>query len=267
MKKKTIPALVLISSFFLGACNGSAESSSLTSEESKSSSSSESSSSNEETLTIPSVMVGRWYIYSSSAGVLPLNGIFDINENNTLSIGERTLTLSGHYAGYEETYKFVYGTITFIVSYDEEKDGIDWGYTNASTSDFGFATRTYIDNFYAYEGNKFPMEQIKKYLGTTLDIPVYENDSYKLKFFTSYFTNDKCASIELADTTADKTLAYINLLKENGYTFYADVEKITSQKAYVSYDSTKTYTIRIIHFADDSETDIFVHPYCESLKS
>ncbi len=201
-------------------------------------------------------------------GVIPINGIFDINEDNTLDIGQVSLTLSGHYDEYEETYKFVYGTISFIVSYDEEGDMLDWGYTNVSSSDWGTASRDYIDNSYDYKGDIFPMEQIKKYLGTSVDVPAYESDEYRLKLYkSSYYTNDKYASLEVDSDSLDKTLSYINKLIDNGYSFYSFDGKVKDETFYVAYDATKTYTIRIKHSTTDKEADLFIYPYLASLQN
>lgn len=240
------------------------------------------------TLTTPSEFIGTWYITSSPNGVFELNSIFEIKDDDTLEIGQRTLTLSGRYENFEGTYKYTYGTIVFIVSYDSEHNGLDWGYINNGVyKDFGFASSEPLsDTKYAYEGENFPMDLIKNYLGTTLDIPTYENEKYRLQLFTSSLYKAKSAAIEAPDTTPAKTLDYIHELMSSGYTFYTaakgttdsssssttsiepvdSIEEVEDHKFYIAYDSTKTYTIRIIHFADDSETDIFVYNYNEAIE-
>lgn len=217
--------------------------------------------SSEEKLHIPSTMIGTWYITSSQMGVLPLNGIFKIFENDTLSIGIRTLSLQGHYAGYEETYEFVYNSIHFIASYDAEKNGIDWGYQNGDDQDFGFALSEPLSNKYDYEGESYPMSQIKKYLGTSLDVPAMKGTSYKLKLYTSSLYNAKCAALEISSTTLEETIAYISALTEGGYVFSKNGTNVKNDAFTVGYDADKNYTLRIIYFSDANETDIFFYNY------
>lgn len=222
--------------------------------------------SSEEKLHIPSPMVGTWYISSSQMGVLPLNGIFEIFENDTLSIGERTLSLQGHYAGYEEAYEFVYNSIHFIVSYDEEKSGIDWGYQNGEDQDFGFALSEPLSNKYDYEGEDYPMAQIKEYLGTSLDVPTMKGTPYKLKLYTSSLYNAKCAALEIGATTLEETITYISTLTEGGYVFSKNGADIKNDTFTVGYDANKTYSLRIIYFSDANETDVFFYNYNENIQ-
>lgn len=198
-------------------------------------------------------------------GVLPLNGIFDIADDDTLSIGERTLTLRGHYANYDETYLFVYGSIQFIVSYDADKKGLDWGYANGDDQDYGFAESEPINNGYAYEGSDYPMETINKYIGTSGSVPAYESSTYKLKLFTSYYNAKPCGGLEIPSTTLDAMKSYIDSLIEAGYAFPKYGGVAAAGSFYVGYDADKIYTLRIIFFSDDSEVDIFYHAYDETL--
>lgn len=210
-------------------------------------------------------MIGRWYIVSSTTGSLPLNGIFDICGDDTLEIGERTLSLSGHYAGYEESYLFTYGTIKFIVSYDGSQEGIDWGYQNGEAYDLGFASSTPLSDAYDYEGDAFPMDKINDYLGTSGSIKPMEASAYRLKLFTSSLTNQKCASVEVMETTLKKTTNYIAELIEEGYLFPAYGGSLGEGNFAIGYDASKTYLLRIIFFSEDKETDIFIYSYDEAL--
>ncbi len=216
-------------------------------------------------ISIPEEMVGRWYIISSTTGVLPLNGIFDICGDDTLEIGERTLELAGHYAGYEESYLFTYGTIKFIVSYDASKKGIDWGYQNGETYDLGFASSEPLSNGYDYEGDTFPMDKINEYLGTSGSIKAMESSTYRLKLFTSSLNNLKCASVEVSETTLKKTMDYISELIKDGYSFPAYGGSLSSGSFAIGYDASKTYLLRIIFFSEDEEADIFIYNYDETL--
>ncbi len=292
MKKKLL--MLLASSMLLGACaqntNSSSEENQSSSENSSSSiehsSSNEESSSSEESSKeeyhIDKRMVGRWYINSSNNNVLPINGIFDIAEDDTLAIGERTLTLSGKYDGYEGTYKFVYGSIAFIVSYDEDHDYLDWAYQNVNDADFGFAAKTPVqDSKYDYEGDTFPMEMSKEYLGTTLDLPAvnFEATSYAVQLFESSLYNVKCADIVCFGATTAKTANYLTLLLENDYTFYytSGGEKVTyvantkisEGTFFIGYDAAKTYALRIIFYTGDTKAEnemhIFLYNYSDKI--
>lgn len=220
-----------------------------------------------EEIHTPSEMVGKWYITSSQMGVLPVNGIFEIFDNDTLSIGQRTLSLEGNYAGYEDTYEFVYKSIHFIVSYDAEKDGIDWGYQNGENQDFGFAESEPLNNSYAYEGDTYPINQIKEYLGTSLDVPGMTATSYKLRLYKSSLYDAKCAALEISTTTLEETIAYVATLTENGYVFSKNGSEIQEDTFTVGYDAKKTYSIRIIHFSDTEETDVFFYNYNTNIVS
>lgn len=289
MKKKLL--ILLASSMLLGACTQNTESSSskeenssISTNESSSQSSetssssetsteesSESDSSSSEELHIDSKFVGRWYINSSNEGVLPINGIFDIYENDTLAIGQVTLTLKGHYDGFEETYKFVYGSISFIVSYDEDHDYLDYGYDNTNESDFGFASKNPVkDPSYDYY-DSFPMEQAKEYLGTTLDLPAltFEANSYGIMLFTSSLYNVKCADIVCYGASTAKTANYLQALLDNEYTMTYTGGKISEQTFYSGWDKDKTYSVRIIYYPGDSkdlnEMHIFLYNYSEEI--
>lgn len=276
MKKK--PLILLISAAaILASCSqggqtassseSSSESSSQTSSTQESASSEESSSeqSSSEPLHVAEEMIGRWYITSSSFGVLPLNGIFDIAEDDTLAIGQVVLSLKGNYAGYEDTYFFTYGTISFTVSYDADKKGLDWGYQNASEYDIGFASSEPINNGYAYEGSEYPMDKINSYIGTSGNVPAYASSTYKLKLFTSYYNSKPCGGLEIPSTSLDAFKAYIETLLNSGYTFPAYTGEVSRDKFYVGYDEDKVYTLRMIYFSDDKEADVFYHAYDESL--
>ncbi len=296
MKKNLL--LLLATSMLLGSCaqpasssSSNEDNSSVSSNESSSensSSSEESSSSNEDSSSkeeyhVDERMIGRWYINGSNANILPINGIFDIAADDTLAIGERVLTLTGNYDGFEGTYKFVYGSIVFIVSYDEENDYLDWGYQNGSQADFGFATKTPVsDSKYDYEGDTFPMEMAKEYLGTTLDLPAltFEANSYALQNFeSSLYNNAKCSDIICYGASTAKTANYLTSLLENDYTIfyksgadnvdYIANTKISEQTFYIGYDSSKTYALRIIFYPGDTKAEnemhIFLYNYDDKI--
>lgn len=288
MKKKLL--ILLASSMLLGACTqntessssqeensststneSSSESSETSSEESSESDSSSSEDSSSEELHIDPKFVGRWYINSSNEGVFPINGIFDIYENDTLAIGQVTLTLKGHYDGFEETYKFVYGSISFIVSYDEDHDYLDYGYDNTNESDFGFASKNPVkDPNYDYY-DSFPMKQAKEYLGTTLDLPAltFEAKSYGIMLFTSSLYNVKCADIVCYGASTAKTANYLQALLDNEYTMTYTGGKISEETFYSGWDKDKTYSVRIIYYPGDSkdlnEMHIFLYNYSEEI--
>lgn len=264
MKTKLI--LLFTVPFLLAGCHD-IDGSSSSVEESDTSSSSEEESSSEESssqestdidLHVTDNMVGTWYMSSTTNGLFEINSIFKINANDTLEFGTRTLTLKGHYENYEETYEFVYGTIHFIASYDVDHKGIDWGYKNGDNADMGFALSEPVDDKtkYDYEGNEFPMDKTKEYLGTTLDIPTAESDSYRLQLYVSpLYDKPKVACLFVLNFTAKQTLAYLKTLQENGYTFYKDLpsKEVSNETFYTCYDAAKTYSIRIHHWAKDGD--------------
>ncbi|HBN00367.1 MAG TPA: hypothetical protein DD384_03945 [Firmicutes bacterium] len=262
MKRDFIFLLTLIS--LLPSCGSGREETSSTSQEgllTSEASSKEDSTSSKEELHIPVEMVGTWYITSSQMGVLPVNGIFEISGDDTLLIGERTLSLNGNYAGYEEAYEFVYKSIHFIVSYDAEKNGIDWGYQNGENQDFGFAESEPLSNSYDYEGEEYPMNQIKEYLSTTLDVPAMAASSYKLKLYESSLYSAKCAALEISTTTLEDTIGYVAALVNEGYTFSKNGEEIKDDVFTAGYDANKVYSLRIIYFPDEKETNVFFYNY------
>lgn len=272
MKKQFIYSLT--ATLLLTSCINDSSSSEISAIESESSISENSSSSSEESIEIdvPSVMVGTWYVHSSNMGEIPVNGIFTINENKTLDIGQRTLSLYGNYENYEDSYEFIYGTIHFIVSYDEDHKMIDWGYQNGNTYDMGTAgSEPLTENTYEYEGAEYPMNKINEYLGTSGNVPAFEADYYYLDLFSSSYAS-KAAMLEIDGTTTTETATYIQTLIDAGYTFYKEFGgTVTAGTFYVGYDSNKIYTLRIIYYsedkAEDCETDIFYYAYSESIKS
>ena len=198
-----------------------------------------------------------------------MNYSFTVNEDKTMTLSNYTLTWKGLYSGFEGTHLFKFGTISFILSYDDTKgnEGVDWGYLNTNESDMGFAKSTPYSK-YEYNGKRFPNAEIKEYFNTTLDVPVYENDHYYLDLFESALYDCKSADIELRDTTFSKFKAYLHQLEEAGYTFNSPLPDGDSWKTdtfYIAYDSTKTYSVRCIYFGEDNQADIFVYKYMENL--
>lgn len=271
MKRRLLYLLTI--PLLLASCSIKEETSQNTSSsEETSSQESESSSESIEEIHIPTKMVGRWYISSSNMGEIPVNGIFDINEDDTLEIGERTLSLKGNYAGYTDSYEFVYGTIHFIVSYDEEDNGINWAYQNGETYDFGFAKdEPTTSNTYEYEGAEYPMDMINEYLGTEGNVPAFEASYYYLDLFTSSMYDAKCANVEIDGTTKESTASYISSLVEAGYTFSNFENSVTASTFYYGYDANKIYSLRVIFYEEDTEeeceTDIFIYKYNEKIKA
>lgn len=268
--KKKLPLLLATSLMLVGCVDHPSTSSSSNEDDS---SSENTSSSTDETLHVQSEMVGTWYISSVTEGLFEINSIFKINANDTLEIGQRTLTLQGHYENFEETYKFVYGTITFIASYDAEHKGIDWGYKNGNDADMGFAQSEPVSDVikYDYEGTEYPLSKIKEYLETALDIPSPDGSQYRLQLYISALYSDaKCAYLGVQGYTTKQTLTYLKVLQTSGYTFYSSLpSKVSNDTFYTCYDETKTYSIRIHHYAktsnDPEEMSIFIYKYDEKI--
>ncbi len=272
--KKKLPLLLATSLMLVGCVDHTSASSSSNSPSSEETSSQESSSSsNDETLHVQSEMIGTWYISSVMDGLFEINSIFKINADDTLEFGQRTLTLQGHYENYEETYKFVYGTITFIASYDAEHKGIDWGYKNGNDADMGFAQSEPVSDEikYDYEGTEYPISMIKKYLETSLDIPTPNGSNYRLQLYTSsLYSNAKCAYLGVQGYTTKQTLTYLKSLQGSGYTFYKDLpSKVSNDTFYTCYDESKTYSIRIHHYektsSEPEEMSVFIYKYDEKI--
>lgn len=212
-------------------------------------------------------IVGTWYVWTASYGVIPKNFSFQVLENRTLLLDKYTLTLKGNYAGFENTSLFYYGTIQFIVSYSEDPNnpGVDWGYINVNEQDMGFARATQYSK-YEYNGDRFPNAEVKSYLGTSLDLIPYDNDYYYLDNFESALYECKSSDIEIRDTTFSKFKAYINLLISNGYVFNSfDENTARTDTFYIAYDATKTYSLRLIYFGEDNEAHIFAYKYMAKL--
>ena len=94
-----------------------------------------------EEIPFDSRIVGTWYVFTSTNGVIPMNYSFTVNEDKTMTLSNYTLTWKGLYSGFEGTHLFKFGTISFILSYDDTKgnEGVDWGYINTNEQDLGFA--------------------------------------------------------------------------------------------------------------------------------
>ena len=268
---KTKLLLLLTIPLLLASCQkAETNSSSLSSSEDNSeyvdsSENSKENTSSEEELHIDKKMVGTWYITSSSMGILPVNGIFEIFSNDTLAIGSRTLNLQSLYAVYEGAFEFVYGTIHFIASYDEDKNGIDWGYINGTDQDFGFAESQPITQ-YDYEGEDYPMDKINEYLGTTGNVPAYEASYYYLDLYeSSLYDGAKSADLEIRGASAETTAAYISKLIGEGYTFSTFTGSVTDRVFYHGYDPEKMYSLRIVFFKESTpeecEADIFFYNF------
>lgn len=221
-------------------------------------------------------LVGTWYVRSSSNGVVPVNLQFVVYDNNTAYFRGQTFTLAGLYAGYDDVYKFTYGYYQLILQYDYEskdEEQLNYAYKNGSNSDeydFGYCAKTeYKPIGPAYEGSEWPMESVNEYLGTSGSIPQMESTNYVLTLFNSAIYDCKSAEIDVCNSTLTDMKNYISLLLENGYYFYNYYEsKITTGSFVYAYDSTQTYSFRIINKKVDNEyeTEIFVYPYNEEIK-
>ena len=213
-------------------------------------------------------LIGTWYINSSSTGTVSINLPFTVNDDETVDLGGQNFELDGYYGEYTNVFQFSYGKYYFMISYDDSDDEVDWAYQHGDDYDFGYACKTENQTgTYDYVGEDWPMDVINTYLGTSGSIPAFDAEKYYVDLFNSSIYNCKSADIEMHDTTLESTKEYINILINNGYTFYLYSESsLKSGTFYVGYDSDKTYTLRIINF-DDSESHIFVYKYNENIKS
>ena len=129
----------------------------------------------------------------------------------------------------------------------------------------GFAKSTPYSK-YEYQGERFPNAEVKAYLGTSLDLPVYENSYYYLDCFTSALYDCKSTDIEIRNTSLTAFRSYLAKLESAGYTFNSPLtgdEK--GDTFYIAYDSSKTYSVRCIYFTEDKQADIFAYNYMGKL--
>lgn len=216
-------------------------------------------------------IIGSWYVFTSTSGVVPQNFKFTVTESKTVILdstqSKYTLKLKGLYAGFENTFLFYYGTIQWIVSYSESESnpGVDWGYKNVNETDMGFARATEYTK-YEYEGKEFPNAQIKAFLKTNVDIIPFESNYYYLDLFESALYNCNSADIEVRNSSLDNFKAHMNKLVAAGYVFNSwDASLAKPETFYIAYDSTKTYSVRCIYFADTNESHVFYYNYLEKL--
>ena len=135
---------------------------------------------------------------------------------------------------------------------------LDWGvFDSVGNQDIGVARKTeHVSGIqYSYEGTAWPMQQIKEFLETSLDLPVFSHSYYYL--FTGYsqvYDDVKYCMIDLYGVSKTAREDYTLLLEQNGYT----IDK-SGMVFYQGYDSTQTYGIKL------SQTDdnfcIFIYYY------
>lgn len=222
------------------------------------SSNNESSSYEDKYLLFDSHIVGTWYVHQSMNGLTNINDVITINNNYTASFMNINFTYVGIYEGFEGTclFKSSKGTVDFIASYDDEGN-LDWGIVDLNENyDWGYASKEkHISGIpYSYEGTKWPIENIKNYLNTSIDIPIFEHTYYYLYTGSSSVYDDIYCMIDLYVVNDNAKDEYTSLLENNGYTFISN-----SSSFNVGYDSTKTYAIKLLQSNDNF--CIFVYYY------
>ena len=270
MESQKLVKLVLLSLLVVG-CNNTNSSSSLNSSttsesvsvsstlSSTSSTSSESSSKNNIDYSLfDNNIIGTWYVHSAAQGVLNLNDVIVISDTYEATVRGIHFSFIGLYEGFEGACLFLSdkGTTQFIASSDEE-GFLDWGIMDTQgNQDFGYAKNTeHVSGIqYSYEGTTWPMENIKAFLSTDLDIPVYEHDYYYLFTGTSQLYDDIYCMIDLYGVSRDAIDDYTLELEDAGYVFTS--KDITF---FTAYDPTNTYTIRLSQSGDNM--CIFVYYY------
>ena len=214
-------------------------------------------------------LLGQWYIYSSTYGVVGINIPFVVNSNQTVSFDGQIFTCTGYYENFVGAYQFVYGSHLLILSYDESSDEeeLDWGYFYNQNGDLGVALRRENDSGkYNYIGENWPIELVNDALDTTGNIPAINSDEYYLKIFNSALYNCTSAAIEIKNTSIDAMSNYISGLISDGYIFSNfDATSVTSDYFYLGYDESKIYSLRIIYFSNTSEINIFIYKYNDAI--
>lgn len=204
-------------------------------------------------------LIGTWYVHSSWTGLLEINTPIIIKDTYEVQIYNVDFSYIGIYENFEGTCLFENsnGSMKFIASSDEE-GVLDWGlFDSLGNQDIGVArVEKHVSGIaYSYEGQEWPINQIKEFMGTTLDLPIYEHDYYYLFTGLSQVYDDaKYCMIDLYGVAPTARDDYIKLLEDNGYVF----EELNSS-FYQGYDGTKTYAIKLSQ--NENNMCIFVYYY------
>lgn len=204
-------------------------------------------------------LIGTWYVHSSWTGLLEINTPIIIKDTYEVQIYNVDFSYIGIYENFEGTCLFENsnGSMKFIASSDEE-GVLDWGlFDSLGNQDIGVArVEKHVSGIaYSYEGQEWPINQIKEFMGTTLDLPIYKHDYYYLFTGLSQVYDDaKYCMIDLYGVTTTARDDYIKLLEDNGYVF----EELNSS-FYQGYDETKTYAIKLSQ--NENNMCIFVYYY------
>lgn len=204
-------------------------------------------------------IIGTWYVHSNWMGILEINTQIVINEKYEAHIANLSFYYVGIYENFEDTALFETsdGGIKFIAS-SSEVGVLDWGiFDSVGNQDIGVARlEEHVSGIrYSYEGEKWPMPQIKEHLGTEKDLPIYEHDYYYL--FTGYsqiYDDAAYCMIDLYGVNENAKENYSSLLTESGYV----LDKKDSS-FYIFYDEEKVYSIKLSQY--DDNLCIFVYYY------
>lgn len=204
-------------------------------------------------------LVGIWYVHSSWAGLLEINTQIIIKDTYEVQIYNMEFSFVGIYENFDGACLFenASGSIKFIASSDEE-GVLDWGlFDSIGNQDIGVArVEEHISGIaYSYEGEEWPIEQIKDFMGTSLDLPIYEHGYYYLfTGLSQVYDDEKYCMIDLYEVSSTAREDYTKILEDNGYVF----EKSNSN-FYQGYDETKTYAIKLSQYEDNM--CIFIYYY------
>lgn len=204
-------------------------------------------------------IIGTWYVHSSWTGILALNTPIIISEDYEVQVLNVTLSYVGLYENFEDTclFKNGAGTISFIASSNEE-GVLDWGiFDSLGNQDIGVARlEEHISGIqYSYEGKTWPINEIKDFMNTSEELPIYEHTYYYLfTGLSAVYDEEKYCMIDLFGVSENAREDYTNLLIENGYTF-----DTTESTFYVGYDSKKIYSIKLLQYEDN--LSIFIYEY------
>lgn len=204
-------------------------------------------------------IVGTWYVHQGMCGLANINDEIIIKDNYTATFMNIDFSYVGIYEGFEGTclFRSAKGTVDFVASCDD-KGNLDWSISDLiGNFDYGYASKEkHISGIpYSYEGTRWPIENIKDYLKTSVDIPAFDHTYYYLYTGVSALYNDDIyCMIDLYGVSNNAKEEYTSLLENNGYIFTRD-----SNSFNIGYDSTKTYAIKLSQNNDNF--CIFVYYY------
>ena len=198
-------------------------------------------------------------------GILDLNTEIIITNTYEATIQDIHFNFVGLYENYEGACLFESDSgVTKLIASTQEEGVLDWGIVDIQNNqDFGVARlEKHISGIaYSYEGENWPMDKIKEYLGTSKDIPIFEHNYYYL--FTGisqlYDDSDYCM-IDLFGVSENAREEYTQKLIDAGFVISKE-----DSTFYTGYDQDHIYAIRLKQYSDN--LCIFLYHYSTFYKN